>query len=262
MTRDAELRARLTEHKDFTTICGAAPCEVLSLIALRATDAIVARNRSVIVRNLALLNDFFARHSDEWEWSPPAAGTVGFPRLLTGESADAFCDRVRTGCNVLLLPCSVYDYVAPDEQRVRIGFGRADLPAVLQRFEAFLLGCASRLCMGIARLHPRGRLAAVLTRHAGCAAALALCLEGSTDGPNTCHPWTLVHDVSAISSCVTCICCSFWSPVLLLRRCSKMALAMHRTQTAWSALLCSGTRATQHAGDDAFRCANDEHTLC
>ena len=68
----------------------------------------------------------------------PQAGTVGFPRLLTGESADSFCERLRTTCNVLLLPSSVYDFVEPGEERVRIGFGREDLPDVLQKLEDFL----------------------------------------------------------------------------------------------------------------------------
>ena len=138
VTRDATLRARLVESKDFSTICGSAPSEVLGLVALRATRTILERNKAMIAANLALLNAFFERHRDTWEWPVPRAGTVGFPRLLTGESADSFCERLRTTRNVLLLPSSVYDYVEPGEQRVRIGFGREDLPAVLQELEDFM----------------------------------------------------------------------------------------------------------------------------
>ena len=111
---------------------------MLGIIALRATATILERNRALIAANLALLNAFFERHKSIWEWPVPRAGTVGFPRLLTGESADSFCERLRVARNVLLLPSSVYDYVEPEEQRVRIGYGREDLPAVLQMLEEFL----------------------------------------------------------------------------------------------------------------------------
>ena len=138
VTRDAALFARLVASKDFSTICGSAPSEVLGLIALRATRTIVERNKKIIAANLELLNAFFERHKSTWEWTPPQAGTVGFARLLTGESADSFCERLRIASNVLLLPSSVYDYVEPGEQRVRIGFGRESLPAVLTLLEEFL----------------------------------------------------------------------------------------------------------------------------
>ena len=138
VTRDAALFGKIMASKDFSTICGSAPSEILGLIALRATRTIVERNKTIIAANLVLLNAFFERHKSTWEWTEPRAGTVGFPRLLTGESADSFCERLRTACNVLLLPSSVYDYVEPGEQRLRIGFGRETLPAVLKLLEEFL----------------------------------------------------------------------------------------------------------------------------
>lgn len=138
VTRDDALRAALVAGKDFSTICGSAPSEALGIIALRATATILERNKALIAANLALLNAFFERHKSTWEWPVPRAGTVGFPRLLTGESADSFCERLRVASNVLLLPSSVYDYVEPAEQRVRIGYGREDMPAVLQMLDDFL----------------------------------------------------------------------------------------------------------------------------
>ena len=133
----------MAECKDFSTICGSTVSEALGVVALRAGPAIVARNRDVMMRNLSLLNSFFAKHAAVFEWSPPRAGTVGFPRLLTGETADAFCERVLAGCNVLLLPSSVFDFVPAGEQRLRIGFGRDSMPEVLAKLDAFLSGGAS-----------------------------------------------------------------------------------------------------------------------
>ena len=144
VTRDAAIMEKLCSMKDFTTICGSAPSEVLALMALRASDAILEKSRALVAANLALANAFFERWAHLFEWPTPQGGTVGFPRLLRGESAQHFCMRVLRGCGVLFLPSDVYDYGLEGEEpgggeRFRFGFGRADFPAVLSRFEAFLL---------------------------------------------------------------------------------------------------------------------------
>jgi len=60
-TRDRQLLARLAAFKDYTTICSSAPSEVLALIALRARDRVLARNRAIVEANLPLLDGFFGR---------------------------------------------------------------------------------------------------------------------------------------------------------------------------------------------------------
>ena len=45
-TKDRDLLAGALSYKDYTTICGSAPSEVLAIIALRAKDRVVARTRS------------------------------------------------------------------------------------------------------------------------------------------------------------------------------------------------------------------------
>src|SRR3954469_13160713 len=65
-TQDAALRRRIAALKDYTTICSSAPSEVLSLIALRAKDRVIARARSIIDANLPVLDSFFARSADRF----------------------------------------------------------------------------------------------------------------------------------------------------------------------------------------------------
>ena len=50
------LLAAVGALKDYTTICGSAPSEVLALMALRARGAILARNRALCAANLAPVN--------------------------------------------------------------------------------------------------------------------------------------------------------------------------------------------------------------
>lgn len=136
------LHAKILEMKDYTTICSSAPSEILALIAWRNKAAIIERNSGIIRSNLELLNTFFNRHADMFDWQPPLAGSTAFPRLKTGEPIEKFCDRVVRGCGVLLLPSTVYghtpDQAEEDRGRFRVGLGRRDLAECIDQLETFL----------------------------------------------------------------------------------------------------------------------------
>jgi aspartate/methionine/tyrosine aminotransferase len=130
-THDGEMRAKMERLKDYTTICNSAPSEFLAELALRHGDSIAARNLDIIKHNLELLDGFFERHSDRFQWVRPRAGPIAYPRLLDGD-VDKFCDRLVNATGVLLLPGSVYD---DTEGHFRIGFGRKNMPRALGRLE-------------------------------------------------------------------------------------------------------------------------------
>ena len=133
-THDSALYERVAAFKDYLTICNSAPSEFLAEIALRHSDRLLERVRRICVANLDLLGDFFARHSALFEWNRPRAGTTAFPRYLGG-SSDAFCARLVRDAGVLLLPSSVFD---AGDDRVRFGYGRADLRDALAALEEFV----------------------------------------------------------------------------------------------------------------------------
>lgn len=132
-TRDAALLDRVARYRDYTTICGSAPSEILGIVALRARERVLARSRAIVAANLPLLDDFFARNADRFRWVRPRGGTVAFPELLRGD-VDMFADELVQREGVLLLPASRFLYRS---NHFRIGFGRLDMPAALERFEAF-----------------------------------------------------------------------------------------------------------------------------
>jgi aspartate/methionine/tyrosine aminotransferase len=134
-TRDRELLDRCARMKDYTTICSSAPSEVLALIGLRARDRVLARSRRIVADNLAVLDDLFRRRADRFSWIRPRGGSIGFPRLLGDESIDAFAARLVEAEGVLLLPGSQFEHPG---NHFRIGFGRENLPAAVERLEAFL----------------------------------------------------------------------------------------------------------------------------
>jgi aspartate/methionine/tyrosine aminotransferase len=136
-TRDRALLGAIAPIKDYTTICNSAPSEILALIALRAGDTLLERNRQIVARNLAELDGFFERWAGVLEWVRPRAGTIGFPRLLDGTAVQDFSDELLAEQGVLLLPGGVYQH--PGEH-FRLGFGRRDMPEALERLETYLAG--------------------------------------------------------------------------------------------------------------------------
>jgi aspartate/methionine/tyrosine aminotransferase len=135
VSSDPVIINKIKYFKDYTTICGAAPSEILAIIALRAKDTILARNQSIISRNLKILSDFFEKYDSIFSWHRPAAGTICFPKLLLDISIDEFCKLLMEKKGVMLLPASVIGFPG---NYFRVGFGRKNMPEVLEKVTDFL----------------------------------------------------------------------------------------------------------------------------
>ena len=133
-TRDREVLARAAAFKDYTTICASAPAEILALVGLRARAALSRRSRDIVLANLGLAEEFFARRTERFEWIRPRAGTVAFPRLRRGDAAEFAAELVEAE-GVLVLPGACFDVPGP---HFRMGFGRRDFAEGLARLAAFM----------------------------------------------------------------------------------------------------------------------------
>jgi aspartate/methionine/tyrosine aminotransferase len=132
--RDPGVLAAIRELKLYTTICSSAPSELLVALALRHQDRLIGRSRRLVLANLPLLEGFLARRSDLFEWVPPTAGPIGFPRVTGDGDIEQWCEGIATRAGVLLLPGSVYE----QPRHVRFGFGRANLSEAIERLEGHL----------------------------------------------------------------------------------------------------------------------------
>jgi aspartate/methionine/tyrosine aminotransferase len=132
-TRDADLFERMAAFKDYLSICNPAPSEFLAELALRRGGPLLERIAAIVRRNLDLLDAYFARYADRWEWRRPRAGTTAFPRYLPGDT-DRLCEDLVKGAGVLLLPSSAFD---AGTDRVRVGYARANLPEALAALETY-----------------------------------------------------------------------------------------------------------------------------
>ena len=136
--RDAELIGRVARFRQYLSVCGAGPSEVLANIALKAGEAITRRNRDIAADNLLALSGFLARHKSLFAWRLPDAGVVGYVRYAGAEGVERFVTRMAEAAGILLLPASVFrsEVAVLPADRFRIGFGRTSFPAGLAALEA------------------------------------------------------------------------------------------------------------------------------
>ena len=126
-TQDRALYAQLAAFKDYTTICNAAPSELLAEVAVAHADALQARCRALLSRNLAALTGFMEHHAGHFRWQPPLGGTTTYPELRRG-GAEALCERLVRDHGLLLVPSTLFD---DGDAHLRVGYGRANFPEAL-----------------------------------------------------------------------------------------------------------------------------------
>jgi aspartate/methionine/tyrosine aminotransferase len=114
--------------KGWTSICNGTADEILALIAVRAREEIVARNLGIIEANRELLDGFFARNADRFEWVRPEAGCLAFPRFRSGD-AEPEAKRLARDHRTLLLPGRLFFGGAA---HFRLGYGRTNLSTALR----------------------------------------------------------------------------------------------------------------------------------
>jgi aspartate/methionine/tyrosine aminotransferase len=124
--RDRELLDRLERAKHYTTICSSAPSEVLALIALRAREVLLDRNRRIVADNIPRFAEFFGRYPELFAWEQPQGGCVCFPRYLGRDGVESMCADLVERAGVLLLPASIYrsELTQVPSDRFRVGVGR------------------------------------------------------------------------------------------------------------------------------------------
>jgi aspartate/methionine/tyrosine aminotransferase len=138
--KDRKLLRSMERIKHYLSICNSAPSEMLAIIALKARDKILERNRMLVAGNLKLLNQFFEQQESLFDWYIPDGGCIGFPRYRGAEGVEEFTNRLVEEAGLILPPASVYksDLGKVPVDRFRIGFGRAYLPEALEVFRDYL----------------------------------------------------------------------------------------------------------------------------
>ena len=138
--QDHDILSKMERMKHYLSICNSGPSERLSIIALKSRAQILARNCAIVDENLRLWSGFFARHSDMFEWTPPDASCMAYPRYTGDDGVETFARRLVEEAGVLVLPSSIYssELGAAPQDRFRIGLGRRGLAEGLAAMDAYL----------------------------------------------------------------------------------------------------------------------------
>lgn len=134
-SQDVEGLERISQLKDYTTICASAPSELLAIIALQSKERILAEQNDRCRHNLGVLDSFFDRYQELFSWNRPKGGSISFPRMLAVEDTYAFSEQVVAETGIMLAPSRAFQY---GDRHLRIGFGREDLPQAVALFGEYL----------------------------------------------------------------------------------------------------------------------------
>lgn len=135
VTQDVNFLRKVGSYKLYTSICNSAPSEILAIMALRAKDQILKRNRNIMLENLKILDEFMERNQKHLSWIRPQSGTMAVLKLLLPLPVETFAEDLVRAEGILIMPGSVFDLPG---NFFRIGFGKKNMPSILERFEMYL----------------------------------------------------------------------------------------------------------------------------
>jgi len=135
---DIAIRQRLVDVQYFGTACPSRASELQALMVLRASDQILAKNLTIIRRNLRRLEAFMQRYSALFEWVPPRAGAIAFLRFK-GPLTSAELGAQLAAAGIGLKPAYCFtNVVTRDKDYFRIGFGEELMPRALDALAEFV----------------------------------------------------------------------------------------------------------------------------
>ena len=134
-TRNRELLEGILGFKDYLTMCNNALTEVLAITAIKSKKDFIGFNLEKIKQNVAVFSEFCSRHEDFLEFTAPRAGSTAFVKLKIETSSLDYCKALMQETGIMLLPSEILDYKSGF---VRIGFGRENMPEVLEKWEAYI----------------------------------------------------------------------------------------------------------------------------
>jgi aspartate/methionine/tyrosine aminotransferase len=95
----------------------------------------------IIQDNLKILDEFFSRHTEKFQWLKPKAGTVALVKTKFAKNTENFCEDLISKKGVLLMPGTKFDY----DDCFRIGFGRKNLDIGLKQLDSYLKEKAQKI---------------------------------------------------------------------------------------------------------------------
>ncbi|HBF74376.1 MAG TPA: aminotransferase [Lactobacillus sp.] len=136
-THDKAFMQTILSHRDYNTISCGVLDEMVAEVALNHKDTLLKRNRGIVRKNLAILNDW-VNSQPHISWVKPQAGTTALLHYDFALPSEEFCDQLFKQTGVLLVPGAEFDI----EHALRIGyaFESKELQTGLDKLSEFMTG--------------------------------------------------------------------------------------------------------------------------
>lgn len=134
-THDEAFMKTILSHRDYNTISCGVLDEMVAEVALNHKDTLLKRNRGIVRKNLAILNDW-VNSQPHISWVKPQAGTTALLHYDFALPSEEFCDQLFKQTGVLLVPGAEFDI----EHALRIGyaFESKELQTGLDKLSEFM----------------------------------------------------------------------------------------------------------------------------
>ena len=134
-SKNKKLLKKIESFKDYLSICNSATSEILGTIALNNLDSFVQPNLTKIKSNIQNFEQFHHRNARFFDYIKPNSGSTAFIKLKIKETALNFANRLVQDTGIMLLPSETFEY---GTSHARIGFGRQNMPEVLDILEKYI----------------------------------------------------------------------------------------------------------------------------
>ncbi|OTA52407.1 aminotransferase [Limosilactobacillus reuteri] len=132
---NAEVADVFRKFRDYTMICGGVFNDQLATYVLRHRDQVLARNRKLVLGNLAVYKDWID-HEDRASVIMPQAVSTSFPKLDVPVDIHTFCENLLHDEGVLLVPGDAFD--TPGHVRLGYCAPEATLKEGLKRLSKYM----------------------------------------------------------------------------------------------------------------------------
>jgi len=134
VSRNKEVLKKCSNLRHYLSVSNAAGAEIQAIVALRSGDKITSIRRKIILDNMQILDSFFKEYEKWFEWVRPKSGCVAFVKFKGSISVDNLAQELIDQSGVLVMPASALNFPG---NFFRIGFGRKNMPASLEKLVDF-----------------------------------------------------------------------------------------------------------------------------
>ena len=138
MAGPSDILEEIWAYHDYTTISLSAVSDRLARIVLNPENRknILNRTRKILNNNFPILDEWFKRQGDIFDYIPPKAGAIVYPHYSLDINSSALIDKFRQEKSVLLVPGDHFEM----DRYIRFGYGEKEeyLRIALQRVEEAL----------------------------------------------------------------------------------------------------------------------------